>query len=93
MSATYFGFPGPDPQTLSRWTRAVVTDGFANFLGDPKIQAASVRAGGEMIAYLRDRLAERRAALRAGQRLPDDVFARLAGTLLPAESASTTNAS
>ncbi|MEU7835151.1 cytochrome P450 [Nonomuraea sp. NPDC049129] len=85
VSATYFGFPGPDAQTLSRWTRAIVTDGFANFLGDPKIQAASVRAGSEMIAYLRERLTERRAALRAGRRLPDDVFTRLAATALPAE--------
>lgn len=87
VCAKYFGFPGPDPQTLSRWTRAVVVDGFANFSGDPEIQAASVRAGAEMIAHLRDRLAERRAALRAGQDAPDDVFARLAGTTLPAGTA------
>ncbi|MFF5209213.1 cytochrome P450 [Streptosporangium sp. NPDC000396] len=84
VCAEYFGFPGPDPQTLSRWTRAIVTDGFANFLGDPEIQAASVRAGSEMVEHLRGRLAERRAALRAGQDPPDDVFARLAGTALPA---------
>lgn len=73
VCAHYFGFPGPDPQTLSRWTRAVVTDGFANFHGDPEIQAASVRAGAEMIAYLRERLAEYRAAPDP----PDDIFARL----------------
>ncbi|MEU4232312.1 cytochrome P450 [Nonomuraea sp. NPDC026600] len=85
VSAQYFGFPGPDAQTLSRWTRAIVTDGFANFLGDPEIQAASARAGSEMVTYLRGRLAEHRAALRAGRELPDDVFARLAGTTLPAE--------
>ncbi|GAA3126631.1 cytochrome P450 [Streptosporangium carneum] len=87
VCARYFGFPGPDPQTLSRWTRAVVTDGFANFQGDPEIQAASVAAGAEMTAHLRDRLAERRAALRAGQDPPDDVFARLVGTALPAATA------
>ena len=68
VCARYFGFPGPDQQTLSRWTRAVVTDGFANFLGDPDIQAASVQAGGEMIGYLRDRLAAYRA--RAGRTCP-----------------------
>jgi cytochrome P450 len=87
VCANYFGFPGPDPQTLSRWTRAVITDGFANFLGDPEVQAASVRAGAEMKDYLYGRLAERRAALRAGKVLPDDVFARLVGTTLPAEVA------
>ena len=45
VCARYFGVPGPDPQTLGRWTRAIVADGFANFLGDPQIRAASVRAG------------------------------------------------
>ncbi|MBB2912469.1 cytochrome P450 [Streptosporangium becharense] len=84
VCAEYFGFPGPDPQTLSRWTRAVVTDGFANFQGDPEVRAASVRAGSEMMGYLRGRLAEYRTALRAGRDLPDDVFGRLAGTVLPA---------
>ncbi|MEV7907822.1 cytochrome P450 [Streptomyces anulatus] len=87
VCAEYFGFPGPDARTLSRWTRAMITDGFANFHGDPEIQAASVAAGAEMTAHLRGRLAERRAALRAGQDPPDDVFARLAGTVLPPEVA------
>lgn len=84
VCARYFGVPGPDPQTLGRWTRAIVADGFANFLGDPQIQAASVRAGAEMVGYLRDRLAEHRATLRAGRDLPDDVFARLVRSSLPA---------
>ncbi|MEU0568014.1 cytochrome P450 [Nonomuraea sp. NPDC005983] len=84
VCAQYFGFSGPDPQTLSRWTRAMVTDGFANFTGDPEIQAASVVAGAEMMDHLRGLLAERRAALRAGQDLPDDVFTRLVRTALPA---------
>jgi len=79
VCAHYFGLPGPDPGTLSRWTRAIVTDGFANFTADPQIQAASVQAGAEMMAYLRDRL----AALRAGHARPDDVFTRLARTALP----------
>ncbi|MDF2710729.1 cytochrome P450 [Nonomuraea muscovyensis] len=83
VCAEYFGLPGPDPQTLSRWTRAIVTDGFANYTGDPAIQAESVRAGAEMMAYLRDRLAGLRSALRAGLDLPDDVFTRLVRTSLP----------
>lgn len=95
VCASYFGFPAPDPQTLSRWIRAVITDGFANFLGDREIQAASVRAGAEMMSYLRGRLAEQRSALRTGedppedpaQAPPDDIFARLVATALPAEVA------
>ncbi|MEU8271327.1 cytochrome P450 [Sphaerisporangium sp. NPDC049002] len=86
VCAEYFGVPGPTPQTLSRWTRAVVTDGFANFQGDPAIRAASVLAGEEMIDYLRGLLAERRAALSAGPvPPPGDVFSRLVRTSLPAE--------
>ncbi|WP_336205896.1 cytochrome P450 [Nonomuraea sp. LPB2021202275-12-8] len=84
VCARYFGFPGPDPQTLSHWTRAIINDSFANFLGDPHIQAASVRAGSEMMAYAGERLAAYRSALRAGRDLPDDVLARLARTTLPA---------
>ncbi|TDE48495.1 cytochrome P450 [Nonomuraea mesophila] len=83
VCADYFGLPGPDPGTLSRWTRAIVTDCFANYAGDPAVQEESVRAGAELTAYLRDRLPELRAALRAGHDLPDDVFTRLARTSLP----------
>ncbi|MGW0803405.1 cytochrome P450 [Nonomuraea sp. NPDC002799] len=86
VCARYFGVPGPDPQTLSRWTRAIVTDGFANYSGDPEIQAASVRAGTELIDHLRDRLAGYRSALRSGQEVPDDVFARLVRSALPPEA-------
>ncbi|WP_283135227.1 cytochrome P450 [Rhizohabitans arisaemae] len=84
VCAEYFGFPGPDPHTLSRWTRAIIVDGFANFGGDPRIQAASEQAGAEMKAYLTERLARLRAARSAGRDLPDDVFTRLVATVLPA---------
>jgi cytochrome P450 len=84
VSAHYFGLPGPDPATLSRWTRAIVTDGFANLARDPALQAASAQAGAELIAHLREELASRRAALREGREPPDDVFGRLTGTTLPA---------
>ncbi|MFF4192016.1 cytochrome P450 [Nonomuraea sp. NPDC001831] len=83
VCARYLGVPGPDPRTLGRWTRAVVADGFANFLGDPQLRAASVKAGAELVGYLRDLLAEHRATLRAGRELPDDVFARLVRTSPP----------
>lgn len=94
VCAHYFGFPGPDAPTLARWSRAVMTDVTANLGGDPEVHAASVRAGAEMMAYLRGLLTERRAALEgvagdaAGRaRAPRDVFARLLRTDLPAELA------
>ncbi|MGW4469895.1 cytochrome P450 [Nonomuraea sp. NPDC004354] len=76
VCAEYFGFPGPDPQTLSRWSRTIITDCFANYLGDPAVQAASVEAGRQMMAYLRERLAVR----RSGAGPSGDVFGRLAAT-------------
>lgn len=88
VCAQYFGFPGPDEQTLSRWSRAVMTDATANLVGDPQIHAASVSAGGEMMDHLHRLLAERRAQLAAGREpAPRDVFARLVRTVLPAELA------
>ncbi|WP_246452149.1 cytochrome P450 [Nonomuraea dietziae] len=45
VCAQYFGLPGPDPQTLSRWTRTIITDCFANYLGDPAVQGRLGRGG------------------------------------------------
>ncbi|WP_131738472.1 cytochrome P450 [Actinomadura roseirufa] len=85
VCAEYFGFPGPDPATLSRWSRTVMTDLTANLTGDPAVHTASVRAGGEMMAYLRGLLDERRAAVRASPpAVPQDVLTRLLCTRLPA---------
>jgi cytochrome P450 len=80
VCARYFGFPGPDPRTLSRWSRAVMTDVTANFAGDPAVRAASAEAGAEMMAYLRGLVAARRAGPEGG-----DVLGRLVRTRLPEE--------
>ncbi|WP_110554885.1 cytochrome P450 [Actinocorallia populi] len=80
VCARYFGFPGPDPRTLSRWSRAVMTDVTANLAGDPAIRAASAEAGAEMMAYLRGLVADRRAGPEGA-----DVLGRLVRTRLPAE--------
>ncbi|MFC0038503.1 cytochrome P450 [Actinomadura rayongensis] len=71
VCAEYFGFPGPDAATLSRWSRTIITDVTANLAGDPEIHAESVAAGAEMMAYLRKLVAERRTAPG------DDVLGRL----------------
>ncbi|MDX6741257.1 cytochrome P450 [Actinocorallia sp. A-T 12471] len=80
VCARYFGFPGPDQATLSRWSRAVMTDVTANLPGDPAVRAASVEAGKEMMAYLRALVAERKAGPEGS-----DVLGRLVRTRLPAE--------
>src|SRR5437868_8079389 len=76
----YFGYTGVDLQRLSGWIRAIITDCFANYRGDPDLQVASVQAGTELMAYLQGELATRRAAHQAGRPLPDDIFTRLVTT-------------
>ncbi|RKS70984.1 cytochrome P450 [Actinomadura pelletieri DSM 43383] len=86
VCARYFGFPGPDEPTLSRWSRAIMTDVTTNFAGEPGVRAASVAAGAEMMAYLRGLVAERRAANGGeGGDGGTDVLGRLVRTRLPAE--------
>lgn len=101
VCAEYFGFPGPDDRTLSRWSRAVMTDVTANLPGDPELHARSLRAGKEMLHHLRGLLAQQRArpgreagkeagkepAERTGETGGQTVFARLVRTRLPAELA------
>jgi cytochrome P450 len=82
VCAEYFGFPGPDDRTLSRWSRAVMTDVTANLPGDPELHARSLDAGKEMLHHLRGLLADQRARPGDGT-----VLARLVGTRLPAELA------
>ncbi|POM26013.1 Erythromycin C-12 hydroxylase [Actinomadura rubteroloni] len=71
VCAEYFGFPGPDAATLSRWSRTIITDVTANLAGDPRVHAESVAAGAEMMAYLRELVTKRRGAPG------DDVLGRL----------------
>ncbi|MFA1549844.1 cytochrome P450 [Actinomadura chokoriensis] len=85
VCARYFGFRGPDEQTLSRWSRAIMTDVTANFAAEPGVRAASVAAGEEMMAYLRGLVAERRAAPGGARTGGADVLGRLVRTRLPAE--------
>ena len=48
----YFGFPGPDIESMYRWSRATQSDMFKNLPNDPKVHDESVNAGKEMRAYL-----------------------------------------
>jgi len=65
----YFGFPGPDLETMYRWSRATQTDMFKNLPNDPTIHAASLQAGKEMTAYLSNLLQEKRAQVAPEQPL------------------------
>jgi len=84
----YFGFPGPNPEAMYRWSKATQSDFFKNLQNDVTVHEAAVQAGGEMMAYLGELLEEKRQRFFAeqnGQRLPEDTFSRLIRTYFPAE--------
>ncbi|HZI16973.1 MAG TPA: cytochrome P450 [Pyrinomonadaceae bacterium] len=60
LCGEYFGFPGPDVQTMFRWSKTAQTNMFKNLGNNPDIQAASVQSGKEMTVYLEDLLSKKR---------------------------------
>jgi cytochrome P450 len=83
----YFGFPGPDLETMYRWAKATQDDMFRNLTNDPKIHEASVQAGTEMRQYLTQLLhqkkvefARRKPEKNAKSAAPANIFNRLAAT-------------
>jgi hypothetical protein len=76
LTVEYFGFPGPDPASMFRWSRATQYDMFHNLDNDEKVHQDNVAAGHEMRAYLTTLLPQRRAQLQKGEPL-DDIFSRL----------------
>ena len=82
----YFGFPGPDLESMYRWSKATQTNMFKNLQNDPAVHEAAVQAGKEMKAYLTGLLADKRAeAQSANGNAPQDTFSRLVRTQFPSE--------
>lgn len=81
----YFGFPGPNLESMYRWSKATQTNMFKNLLNDPAIHEAAVRAGEEMKQYLTGLLAEKREAGGGYGDPPQDTFSRLVRTHFPDE--------
>jgi len=72
----YFGVPGPDPASLSRWARAIFTDAFVNVLGVPLLSRRAMRASLEFRVYLDELIADTRAERAAGHDR-DDILGRM----------------
>ncbi len=83
MTGEYFGFPGPDLESMFRWSRATQYDMFHNLTNDEKIHQDNITAGQEMRAYLTELLPERRAELQTNQQR-DDILTRLLRSHFPA---------
>lgn len=72
--ALYFGFPGPDPDTLVRWLRNLFQDAFSNPLNDRYVRAAAVRSAAELKSWVLEEIPRRR---RHGVRGAQDVMGRM----------------
>jgi cytochrome P450 len=77
----YFGFPGPDPETMKRWSRTAQIDSFFNlpFQGLPnseEVHAANMRTNEEMKNYLIGMVRQRAEELKTNPQR-DDVVSRL----------------
>jgi cytochrome P450 len=82
----YFGFPGPDLESMYRWSKTTQTNMFKNLLNNPDIHEAAVQTGKEMKEYLTGLLAEKKAqAADSNGNPPQDTFSRLVRTQFPPE--------
>jgi cytochrome P450 len=72
----YFGVPGPDEATMTRWNRPIFQDIFVN-LQDSEIERdAAIAAAQEFRAYIAGLIEQRHAEMAAGKPTPDDVLGR-----------------
>jgi cytochrome P450 len=92
VCGAYFGFPGPNLETMFRWSKATQSDMFKNLQNDPTVHDAAVQAGGEMRTYLAELLEEKRRDNAAkdptkasGMPPCEDTFQRLIRTHFPSE--------
>lgn len=85
LTGAYFGFPGPDLESMYRWGRATQYDMFHNQDMSGRIHDENLQAGHEMHDYLKNVLIpQRKAELEKNPDL-DDVVSRLLRMKLPAE--------
>ena len=71
----YFGVPGPSPQVLMGWVRAMFTDIFLNFTQNADIGAAGIEAGKQFRAYVDDLVKARKTAGATGDTVIDRLIA------------------
>ncbi len=81
----YFGFPGPDMESMYRWSRATQSDMFKNLQNDTQVHEESVKAGEEMRAYLSQLLKQKKEkiAQECDRTRLEDTFTRLIITQFP----------
>jgi cytochrome P450 len=77
LNEDYFGFTGPSPKALAKWSRATQHAFFHNPFKDKDVDERSVEAGNEMRAYIRDQLIPQRKKELENGRPTNDVVSRV----------------
>jgi cytochrome P450 len=95
MCGEYFGFPGPDLESMYKWAYATQSDMFKNLGGrNQAVHEASLQAGKEMTAYLGQLLQQKKADIAKNKGctqdndssfIGKDIFTRLVKTQFPQE--------
>ncbi|HTN22499.1 MAG TPA: cytochrome P450 [Solirubrobacteraceae bacterium] len=75
--AGYFGTPGPDDATQLRWARDVFQELFINVGNLPTVRERALAGAADWREHLDAQIDARKAALAAGEDVPDDVLTRL----------------
>lgn len=85
LTEKYFGFKGPDLETMYRWSRATQEDMFHNQTMSGQIHDNNIRAGREMHTYLSKVLIPKRKKQLKKNSDRDDIVTRLLKLKLPDE--------
>jgi cytochrome P450 len=73
----YFGTPGPDAETQARWARDIFWELFINVNNLAETRERALADAAEWRVHLDGLIDARKAALKAGEDVPDDVLTRL----------------
>lgn len=73
----YLGVAGPDDATFQRWMRSIFWHLFINIDGDQEVAQRAEAAALELNAHVTALITQRKAQLREGAILPDDLLCRL----------------
>jgi cytochrome P450 len=73
LLGAYFGFPGPDLESMFRWSRGTQHDMFHNQDKDEEVHQVNLRAGSEMKAYVTQLVKQRREELKSNPTAQDAV--------------------
>ncbi|MCM2679958.1 cytochrome P450 [Echinimonas agarilytica] len=76
LTCEYFGFTGPNDESMFRWSRATQYDMFHNQDNDPQVHQENIEAGAQMKDFLTELLPKRRQEIGDNPDL-DDILSRL----------------